>query len=317
MRRTQTGMTTEPNRVDAGVPTGGQFATKIKSDDVPSLGVTTRRPELAGWPESLPEPELEVSVGEGGTISTSVKVNGEEVFDIWNPADDIHDTESDDFVTDAIPADVHDAAKAWAFEKHNEIAWAIRHEQQAAFERSRADILAKATGARAAASDEELAGLIEDSGSVARQALKTTELASAALAARKIKDVHPEAVFADLTTDSWDNGEFISGVVVKNADRIPVAAYAEGEEGAGGDIVALLKNLDADANNAHWSGELSTGTYGDELYEIDLEKAAAWRERSEAEQPVAAPAGVRPCSNGPWCTAPRGSHVEDCEMGSF
>ncbi|QOD06110.1 hypothetical protein [Pseudarthrobacter sp. BIM B-2242] len=30
-------MTTEPNRVDAGVPTGGQFAAKIKSDDVPSL----------------------------------------------------------------------------------------------------------------------------------------------------------------------------------------------------------------------------------------------------------------------------------------
>lgn len=311
-------MTTEPNRVDAGVPTGGQFAAKIKSDDVPSLGTPARRPELAGWPESLPEPEVDVVVGEGGTISTTVKVNGEEVFDIWNPADDIYDTESDDFETRVrIPDDVHAAAKAWAYAKHNEMAGAIREEQRAAFELARADILAKATGIQAAASNEDLAGLIEDSGKAARQALRTTELASAALAARKIKDVHPEAVFADLTTDSWDNGEFISGVIVKDADRNPVAEYTEGDEGAGGEIVALLKNLDADANNAHWSGALSTGTYGEELYEIALEKAAAWRERPETEEPVAAPAGTRPCSNGPWCTAPRGSHVEDCEMGSF
>jgi hypothetical protein len=32
-------MTAEPNRQPEGIPTGGQFATKIKSDDVPALAV--------------------------------------------------------------------------------------------------------------------------------------------------------------------------------------------------------------------------------------------------------------------------------------
>jgi hypothetical protein len=40
-------MTTEPSRVDAGVPAGGQFAAKVKSDDVPSLGVpATAAPKI-------------------------------------------------------------------------------------------------------------------------------------------------------------------------------------------------------------------------------------------------------------------------------
>lgn len=32
-------MTAEPNRQPEGIPTGGQFATKVKSDDVPALAV--------------------------------------------------------------------------------------------------------------------------------------------------------------------------------------------------------------------------------------------------------------------------------------
>lgn len=44
-------MTTRPNRVDAGVPTGGQFATKIKSDDVPSLAMPEGEPALLGFLE--------------------------------------------------------------------------------------------------------------------------------------------------------------------------------------------------------------------------------------------------------------------------
>lgn len=41
-------MTTEPNRVDAGVPTGGQFATKLKSDDVPALAAPAGQAALLG-----------------------------------------------------------------------------------------------------------------------------------------------------------------------------------------------------------------------------------------------------------------------------
>jgi hypothetical protein len=34
-------MSTEPNRQPEGIPTGGQFAAKVKSDDVPALGAVT------------------------------------------------------------------------------------------------------------------------------------------------------------------------------------------------------------------------------------------------------------------------------------
>lgn len=42
-------MTAEPNRVDAGVPSGGQFATKVKSDNVPSLAMPEGEPALLGF----------------------------------------------------------------------------------------------------------------------------------------------------------------------------------------------------------------------------------------------------------------------------
>lgn len=41
--RTQTGMSKEPNRVDAGIPTGGQFAKTAHSDTVPSLDVPAEK----------------------------------------------------------------------------------------------------------------------------------------------------------------------------------------------------------------------------------------------------------------------------------
>lgn len=45
-------MSTEPNRVDAGVPTGGQFATTAHSDVVPALVVTTPNPALSAAAEA-------------------------------------------------------------------------------------------------------------------------------------------------------------------------------------------------------------------------------------------------------------------------
>lgn len=279
--RTQRGMTTEPNRVDAGVPSGGQFAAKIKSDNVPSLGVPARRPELEGWPENLPEPELDVQVGESGTISTLVKVNGEEVFDIWNPAGDIHDTESDDFETSAIPEDVYDAAKAWAFSKHNEMAGAIREEQRAAFDRARARVIAKATGKRHEIKTGELNDFRNNSLKAANQADADLELSSVALSARAILDDHPTAAFADLQTGSWDNGDFVSGAIVRDVEGNQLYEYVEtdgatDQEENDNYVVDTLRTLGANAEQSHWANAFSTGKYGDELFTIDLRKAAVW-----------------------------------------
>lgn len=280
-------MTTEPNRVDAGVPTGGQFAAKIKSDNVPSLGALARRPELEGWPESLPEPEIDVQVGEGGTISTLVKVNGEEVFDIWNPADDIHDTESDDFENSAVPEDVYDAAKAWAYTKHNEMAGAIREEQRAAFERARDRVIAKATGERREVTSAELNEFRDNSLKAANQADEDLELSSVALSARAILEDHPTAATADLHVGSWDNGDFVSGASVSDAEGNLLYEYVEtdgatDQEENDNFVVDTLRVLDANAEQSHWAGAFSTGSYGDELFTIDLRKAAAWAPGNEA-----------------------------------
>lgn len=121
------------------------FTTRPEADV--TLAAPQRRPELEGWPESLPEPEVTIDVGEGGTITTSVDVAGSPAFEVWNPADDIHDTMTESFVNPAISDDVLDTAEAWAMDKHNEMAGSLRAEQRAAVDRSKAGILAKATGA--------------------------------------------------------------------------------------------------------------------------------------------------------------------------
>lgn len=41
-------MSTEPNRQPEGIPTGGQFATKVKSDDVPALAAPAGQAALLG-----------------------------------------------------------------------------------------------------------------------------------------------------------------------------------------------------------------------------------------------------------------------------
>jgi hypothetical protein len=121
------------------------FTTRPEADV--SLGAPKRRPELEGWPESLPEPEVTIDVGEGGTITTNVDVAGSPAFEVWNPADDIHSTRTEMFDNPAVPEDVLDAAEAWAMEKHNEMADALRAEQRAAVDRSMAGVIEKATGA--------------------------------------------------------------------------------------------------------------------------------------------------------------------------
>ncbi|HEX9086516.1 MAG TPA: hypothetical protein VF867_03220 [Arthrobacter sp.] len=288
-------MTTEPNRKPEGIPTGGQFAAQLKSDDVVALGAPARRPELEGWPASLPDPEVDVQVGEGGTISTTVSVNGEPAFDVWNPADDIHDTESDDFVNDAITDDVHDEARAWAFTKHNEMADALRAEQQESFRRSRAAIMAKATGTPVPQSDEDLEQLISASFITYNAVQRDGELASTALIARGVLKDYPEAAYIGLRVEGADNGDYVSGLVVYSADKVSLGGYeeadlyldeieedAEASKPRGEEFMQHLNNLPANPLNSHWQ-QYSPRTYDDfDEYAIDLKKAAAWTPGSAA-----------------------------------
>ncbi|MET4144182.1 hypothetical protein [Arthrobacter sp. UYCo732] len=314
---------TADNRQPKGVPAGGQFAASTHGEPGVSLSEASR-PELDGWPEALYPPNVRFHVSDEGRMITETTDISGDFIQVWEKSDgsgayDGHALGEWDGADD----DDIEQAQSWLTGRHKVIAAAVRAEETAAVERARARILAIATGEAKPATDEELSTTIDSYGDAARQALRHVELASAGLAARKILAAHPDAVYAEIQTDSWDNGEFVAGAIVKDAGYDTLQTYfADDDEAtdATREVVGLLKNLDAQPQNAHWSGAFSTGSYGEDLYMIDLQKAAAWSPADEAFradlQTPEAQAEKRPCTNGPWCTAPRGTHVEDCEMGS-
>lgn len=279
-------MTENTARQPKGIPVGGQFAPTAHAE--PALNLTPRRPELDGWPEALPEPEVSFNIDDAGVVTTTVNIEGKPAFEVWNPRDDVHDIENESFENEWLEDEtVHQAAQEWAHKKHDEIAWPIRREMRAAAARVRAQVLGAATGVRPAATDEQLVELVELNAATARQASKDIELASAALAARKILAAHPTAAVGDIRVDSWDNGDFISGIVVRDEDGTVLREYGEAHQDEVGaevnsEVYNLLKNLDSNASESHWAGAFATGSYGEELYTIDLREAAAWTPGGEA-----------------------------------
>lgn len=318
------------DRQPKGIPAGGQFAASTHGEPDLSLTTPARRPEMKGWPEGLPEPELSFRVTDEGQIITSAESPSGDFIEVWEKNDGSGGYDSHALGEwDGADDDDIEQAEEWLTGRHKGIVEQVRAEEKAAVERARARILGQATGLAAPVTDEELAATIDDNGTAARQALRDVELASAGLAARKIIAAYPSAAFAEIQTDNWDNGDFVAGAVVKDADHKRLHSYFEEMEDsywyeANKEIVGLLKNLDSEPANSHWAGAFSTGSYGEDLYTIDLKRAAAWTPAGEGSQqaspePESAPAAqaeVRPCTNGPWCAAPRGQHVDGCNMES-
>jgi hypothetical protein len=316
---------TTADRQPKGIPAGGQFAPSAHGEPDVTLAPPGRRPELDGWPESLPEPELSFHVTDEGRIITTATAPSGDSIEVWDK-----DNGSDGYESHALGewdgADDDDIEQAeeWLTGRHAGIAAQVREEEKAAVERARARILGQATGIATPATDDELAAVIEHNGTAARQALRDMELASAGLAARKILARHPEAAYAEIKTDTWENGEHVAGVDVVDAGYKDLASYYEDDEDSvdpedTNAVVQLFRNLDPVPQNAHWSGEFSTGKYGEDLYTIDLKKAAAWSPAGHVSPEPVAPApaaqdGERPCTDGPWCAAPRGKHVDGCTM---
>lgn len=317
------------DRQPKGIPSGGQFAASTHGE--PDLSLTTvRRPEMDGWPESMPEPELSFRVTDEGKIITTAEVPTGDFIEVWAKDDGSDGYDNHAFGEwDGADDDDIEQAEEWLTGRHIGIAGAVRAEEQAAVERARARIMGQATGLATPVTDDELAATIEYNAAAARQGLRDMELASAGLAARKILAAHPEAVHAEIRTDSWDNGEFVAGAIVRDAGGVRLAEYFEDSDDAEADaeahkeVVGLLKNLDSEPANSHWAGAFSTGSYGEDLYTIDLKQAAAWTPAGDGSQqatPEPAPAAQaedRPCTDGPWCAAPRGQHVDGCSMASF
>ncbi|ACL41951.1 hypothetical protein Achl_4000 (plasmid) [Pseudarthrobacter chlorophenolicus A6] len=273
-------MTDNTARQPKGIPVGGQFAATAHAE--PALNLTPRRAELDGWPEALPEPEVDVTVGDDNAVTTTVSIEGVPVLEVWHEDDDVNDTDATVFESEWLEDEpLAEAAEQWARGKHSEIARELRTEMHAAVERSRARVLAKATGVKAAATDDELSALIENTSTATSKANRDLELASTALASRYILEEHPEAVTAHIQTASWDNGVFVDGATVKDEAGTELASYSD-EESTGGGVAELLVNLSSEASNSNWADAFSVGSYGDELYTIDLRKAASWAPGDDA-----------------------------------
>lgn len=273
-------MTENITRQPKGLPTGGRFAAAAHSESEVSLAAAPRRPELEGWPTHLPEPEVSIHLGDDGAITTSVSIDGETAIDVWNPGEDVHSVETSNFEMGWSEED-QEQAESWTKGRHEEIARELRAEIHATFERSRARVLAKATGTRAETTTAELSAFHDRSLEAARQADEDLELSGVALSARAVLEQHPTAATAYLQVGSWDNGEFISGAVIHDAEGNRVYEYIEtdgatDEEERDNYVVDTLKSLSATPEQSHWASAFSTGNYGDELFTIDLRKAAAW-----------------------------------------
>jgi hypothetical protein len=285
-------MTDNASRQPKGIPAGGQFAATEHAET--SISLTPRRPELNGWPESLPEPEVSFHVGDDGVITTNVEINGEPAFEVWNPGDDVHSIETTQFDhPDLADNDCFEEAENWAKDKHNEIADDLRTEMHAAVERSRARVLAKATGTSPQLTDDELGALVGLNQTAAYNGKRDAEFAATAVIARGILKDHPDASHIGLRIDSGDGNEFVAGAVVYNADHEAIGSYNadaqyltgpddEDESYRGAGFVEHFNGLTASPDNAWWTAYNLPVSQPDDFFTIDLAKAAAWTPGADA-----------------------------------
>ncbi|MBG0738999.1 hypothetical protein IV500_06120 [Paeniglutamicibacter antarcticus] len=274
-------MTENASRQPKGIPVGGQFAATEHAETAISL--IPRRPELEGWPESMPEPEVSFYVGDDNVLTTNVSVNGEPAFEVWNPGDDVHSTETSSFLLDGVDEETSGIAENWAKEKHQQIADAVRAEQHAAVERSRASILAAATGRAPQLSDDELGHLLGINQKAAYNSRRDGEYAATAIIARGVLKDHPEASHIELAIDSADNGDYVSGATVYNEHHEAIGSYGSdsdflGDDGdnPGASIVEYFSSLDSEPESAWWAEYNLPHSTSDDRYTIDLRQAAAW-----------------------------------------
>lgn len=276
-------MTDNAARQPKGIPVGGQFAATAHAE--PALNLTPRRAELDGWPEVLPEPEVDVTVGDDNAVTTTVSIEGVPVLEVWHDDDDVYDTDATVFENEWLEGEpVAEAAENWARGKHSEIARELRADMHDAVERSRARVLAKVTGTKPQLSDEELGKLVGLNQAASYAARRDAEFAATAVIARGVLKDHPDASHIGLRIDSGDGNEFVSGAVVYNAGHELIGSYDAFAEHLAGDdedyhgkgFVEHLGSLPANPDDAWWTAYNLPVCQPDDFYTIDLKKAAAW-----------------------------------------
>lgn len=250
---------------------GGEFGTK-SHDEAPDGLIRTRRQELDGWPDKLTDPELDFYVKTQGSVIVTASVDGAEMFsvDSFGP-----------WATNAtwdLDGDTQTEARDWVLAKSKEVNEHARKEIDAAVARSKAAIIAAATGAPVQQSDADLDELIRLNARAMSAAERDMELASAALMARRILQTHPNAVFARPEAE-FDDQVTCSSVIVYDKELSILDTYSGADDGGpdqhGAEIIDLSRNLDARAGSSWWAASFDIDAPGHDCL-INLRVAASW-----------------------------------------
>ncbi|MEH0110685.1 hypothetical protein V6N00_13325 [Tersicoccus sp. MR15.9] len=254
--------TIQPHK-PAGVPGAGQFDTMPHTESAVSLAATAepRRPELEGWPESLPEPEVDFDVQEDGSVNTTVKVGDGEIW-VYRGGYDLTAN------LDLAPK-TEDAALDWATTKHRMIQQVISQEMRAAADRVSARVLAQVTGKTTVMTDEQLESHAIALDQARNAAEEQSQLAHASLGARAILADYPTAAYVELDSDEFSNGTFYTEAHIRDTDGNQLG-YLDNETPAMGEH---LSNLPVD-RDAFWT--TFGGSHEGQMDRLDLRAAAAW-----------------------------------------
>lgn len=276
-------MTDFKARQPEGIPTGGQFATATHAEPDLALGATARRPELEGWPESMPEPTLKLEVDDEGGITTNLIVDGHGTISVFtdNPSTGRCDYTrfEGDFEVDE---ETLEQVVEWTSEKHLAMEYELRSKMKAAAALVSGSIAARASGKPTPATDEELNRLVMNGGHVVAEARTTSELAAMALASREILRLHPDAATGIIDYSSDEDGDYISSVRVMDAEGMELAEYGENPGEDPENVVDLIRSLNPDAGNSAWSDYtlradgFNVASFEEDGRTLNLAKAADW-----------------------------------------
>lgn len=277
-------MTDIKARQPEGIPTGGQFAAAQHAEPDLTLGTAGRRPELDGWPVSMPEPQLKIEVADDCTVTTVLDVEGHGTIRVYtdNPSTGRCDYEQFEGEFDDVDEDTMEEVVAWTSNRHLEMESDIREEMNAAAALARGRIAARATGKPTPATDEELDDLVLGAGNVIAETRNTSELAAMALASREILRLHPNAATGILDYTHEDDGDYVSSVRVMDAEGVELAEYGENPGQDPDNVVDRIRALSPDADNSAWSSYtlraegFNVSSFEEDSRTLNLVKAAGW-----------------------------------------
>lgn len=191
----------EKNRND-----NGRFGSQLHNED-PTVTIGVNGP---AWPENLPEPVIEMHLGDTGQITTQITVGGETFSDTYSRWDDKDDIETDMYVPSFdLSNEDSEQAEEWAIAQHKKIAAELREVTERAFDTAKHAAVARATGKPVELTVSDLHEFARDSEKIARQATRDAALANTSIIARGILEAHPEAAYMAVDFEDTDQAPFV------------------------------------------------------------------------------------------------------------